>query len=526
MSFVVEKKNIHEVQDFIRFADTELKVDRIYVRPLSQLGTEYGTVEDHRDLQPYESDVRDMLDSVRDYLTDRQVSARLFLNPENFRAVRPDPVETVLMPLGYENRLLAPRRNDWSTDPSVSVTWNLNTVELESNIPPRESCFSRSAPIPVEANRTLEFEAEGWSASGAVDIAVLDEDDQEIASITIPNSVTCEFRPIHLRIATEGRETVWLAVRHRGAPFHAHIDFKRLRTPALKPRKTPQLPAPDRWEVDTAEGDLTWNGGVLALNYTGPPGQYITKSYAVPCFPNTEIALPVTIDLAKGRLGVGVLNAEADSFINQFEVAETGVSETVLAFNTGNNTAFRIVLYAVDKPGANAVELEATIDWAEVIAKQYGFQEPSDLDDLVSNTAASIAPISRSNEGPDAPPLSWTALLRRKALSAKRVLRNPKQIIHVVNSKFRWLASAIGTQLLRLGAWIRNRIAQPLTNIFPKSAGTLRTLIATLKKSLSARRDSTARNPGPTSPTSPWTGEWMCAASRRAPARNATRSEI
>ena len=185
ISLVVTDENIHEVADFLRLGEEHLEVDRIYIRPLSELGNELGTVEDLRGLEPTESAVHDMLDGVADYLAFTPRRALIYVNPDNFRAVRPDPSEAVYRPRGFEDRLLAPRGRHWTViDPGLRVRWDFDRVRVTgtSDMP----VLMESAPVPVEPGKVQTLAFTAWAAHPSITLCVCGPDGKVLQSVLLP----------------------------------------------------------------------------------------------------------------------------------------------------------------------------------------------------------------------------------------------------------------------------------------------------------------------------------------------------
>jgi len=168
VSIVVTRDNAHEVQRFLYFAEWNLRVDRILVRPLSEIANESGSVEDHRNLVPYEEDINDMLDSVEDYLEAFPRRSEILIDPTSFRAFRHAPPGRMIHPPGLNGAFLAPRRRHWSvTDPTVKVGWSLGRLRIAAEGDSSPGVFMESAAVPVEPRKRLSlaicFELkEGW----------------------------------------------------------------------------------------------------------------------------------------------------------------------------------------------------------------------------------------------------------------------------------------------------------------------------------------------------------------------------
>ena len=105
------------------------------------------------------------------------------IDPDTFRNVRPDPLDRIIMPYGYENRLLAPRRKYWqSLVEGLNATWNLNTVTVVCPESAPAGPVWESVMTPVQPGSTLTFHAEVQPMVGNFRLAVLGEDGNEIAS--------------------------------------------------------------------------------------------------------------------------------------------------------------------------------------------------------------------------------------------------------------------------------------------------------------------------------------------------------
>lgn len=368
VSFVATADNVHEAQDFLRLAEDELKVDMALVRPLSELGNDLGAVEDLRNIVPYESDVRDMLDGIEDYVADRCSHLEVRTAPETFRSVRPDPVGGVLMPRGYEGRLLAPRRRSWTAlSEQLEVRWDLNRVELSVEDGALGPIW-QSHLIPVEPGKTLHFSCTLTVEGGPVTISVLDECGTEMVREVVSDTAG-ESRRLDLDFETGSREEVRLSISAGGRALRAMIDFERLRTPASYMHGDFRLPRPARWEKGVEGVELTWeSGSALRLRWSGAAGPYLAKSYTIPCAKGRRMVVPVTVRVASGRLGVGVLD---ETFSNWIMTAEFEQGEKVgaLTFDVGTNERVQIVLYS-----ATQAPLDARVDWHELRSPAGGHQ--------------------------------------------------------------------------------------------------------------------------------------------------------
>ena len=364
LSFVVDADNVHEVQDFLWFAEHELQADFIVVRPLSELGDDLGTVEDVRDIVPYESDIRDMIDSVREYMADvprrrlyenDRVRSWITFDPQSFHSVRPDPAGRVVHPRGCEQRLLAPRRDSWhGMDATLDVRWRLNTVTLSAR-PAQAGVIWKSDAVPVEPESTLLFRAHVELEEGPIAVAVSAMDGREIVREDVQ---PCGRRQtIELVVPTGATRAVTLSVVASGA-FRASIDFERVRTPGPIVETAFVVPDPRRWTIDTAGTVVQWTGSRQTIRYDGAPGPYLVKTYSVACPAHATIELPVGVDVSAGTLMLGVLNQDFSRFIAQTPIGP-GDTEAMLCFDTGDNARVQVVVSAGETP------LVATIDWRD-----------------------------------------------------------------------------------------------------------------------------------------------------------------
>jgi len=351
-SFVVESENVHEVVDFIDLAERDLKLDHIYVRPLSEIANDRGALEDHRDIVPYESDIRDMFDSVRDYLVDiPERTSILHFQPETYLAVRPDPADRIVMPKGYDGFLLAPRRQDWcEAFDDLTYRWFKNILTLTTPATAPEGPIYETVPIPVEVGRSLEFKCDVKVNSGSLRIAVLDIDGREIASTTITAGTINQSQSISLAVCSEESEYLIISLQGCGDKLWAELEFNRLRTPAPGIVRDFKLPEPRRWMVDSAGAVTGWDGTKQFVAWAGERGVYLVKSYSAPCLTDVTLQLPVSVDVRKGKFCIGVLSEDQQNWVAQFKF-DHGSRDSVLEIPTGGNRSITVVLFSLsDEP--------------------------------------------------------------------------------------------------------------------------------------------------------------------------------
>lgn len=355
VSFVVTRENVGEVQDFLRLAEQDLQVDVILVRPLSELGNDIGTTEDMRDIVPFESDIRDMVDAVADYMADVPRRAEIRIAPHSFASFRPDPIGRVQMPRGFEGRLLAPRRDAWHLlHPKASVEWHVNRARL--TLPAIHGDVVRTDLIDIEPTTELLFSAKVAVTGGPLKLSVVDDRGSVVGTALLYDTFNRNCS-IHLR--PNGASQLAFVFTCYGRAAKVDIDFHRLRTPAPYISAAFRIPKSNRWELCCADASVTWSGHSLSLTAPRGGGPYVLKSYGISCGRHQVIELPLLVDVRRGSVTVGVLDAMGTSFLEAGDFA-VGHSSCSLFFYTGDNETVRLVVSA--EPG---IHTDATILWPE-----------------------------------------------------------------------------------------------------------------------------------------------------------------
>lgn len=383
VSFVVNQVNVHELQDFLRFAEYELEVDVIMIRPLSELGNDEGSIEDFRDIVPYEADIKDALDAADEYIRDvprrgssnGQSKCRINLEPSTFRSVRSNPVERIVMPYCFENRILPPRRSDWILgEKQLSVEWHLNTVKLtwpSKNEPLCNSGFAlRSTAIPVNAESDVVFRGKTRLLSGDLCISIVNEAGDEISAVNIEKSK--DLKEFSLTFNTGKNSKLAFLIKRGGGSFDCLIDFERLRTPTPSLNDTFKLPHPRRWQIDSPNVSAHWSGTRLNVRSDrNMNGCYLIKSYSNPCHPNSTISLNVDIDVLQGELIIGILSEDFQNWVAQFPFAEGKHRSETLSFNSGANQQIQLVVLA-NGPD----DLKVVVDWKDTLEPTPSWEKP------------------------------------------------------------------------------------------------------------------------------------------------------
>lgn len=362
VSYVVTRDNVHELQEFMYLAEQDLGVDKLYVRPLSELGGEAGNREDGRALVPFESEIQDALDSLQEYLADFPRRSAMDIHPENFRNYRPDPPGRLIKPLGFEGRLLAPRRKHWTCNhASLQTTWSLNRLRLRCPSPAAAGVLMTSCPIPVEPGKELTFRCQARLQGSAVTIEALDDDDAVIAKHALAADQDNHFQEVSFSVQPGEREVVRLRIVGTGGALDAMIDFERLHTPGPGLQRHFKLPNRLRWQA-TLGGNFRWQDRRLALQWHGESDQCVLKSYNVACTPGQTHALAIKVHVKSGQLTLATKGG-ADNPRQTF-VFPVGTHTPTLHIDTGEDTALQVTLSS-----SSTQPLDVDIDWQDTLAE-------------------------------------------------------------------------------------------------------------------------------------------------------------
>lgn len=373
VSFVVVNANVHETVDFIKFAERELRVDQILVRPLGALSSEEGfSVEDIRDIVPYKADIQDMIDGVEEYLSDTARARTTFgravnvvFEPGGFANTRENPIDRVLKTPGYENRLLPPGRKYWRLlDQSASVSWAGARMTLSGSPGSGDDALIASDPIPVEPGCELELSFDARVEGANLVCEVRGAEGEPITSVEVPAKAASQ--KISVPVKTGSNKKVEITFRPRGGRFEASLDFQRTRTPYNGIVDKVSIPPRSQWELDTKDARVSWNGSVCAISWSGNGSPYLYKSYSIQCAPDAELDFPAKVRVDSGVLKIGVLNETREKWLHVFTFA-AGNHDDSIKFNPAGNMSFQIVLF----PGGPG-ELAAEIDWDGSISKDNG----------------------------------------------------------------------------------------------------------------------------------------------------------
>lgn len=358
VSIVVTRDNAHEVQQFLHFAEWHLKVDRILIRPLSEIANDSGVIEDLRELVPYESQINDMLDAVAEYLEFVPRRAEIVIDPTAFNAFRQEPRGVIVSPPGFENQLLAPRNTDWFVESDeIQTRWRLNRLEISASSPSSTCILARSRFVPVAAGRSMTYRCRALTRKGILEVAILDESGNVLGTATSDGKQAGLGDVLTIGFSAPTKGGVLIELRGHEQTVESVIDFGQMYSwPAVEGKEV-KLPHNSRWQVDMPGTIVRWKGNELVLEAHAQPGLYLYRSYKVPTLPDESISLSIRVHLERGALGIGILSDVGNEWLAN-ERFESEARATEITFNTSHYSGFQVVLYALTEE-----PLFARIDW-------------------------------------------------------------------------------------------------------------------------------------------------------------------
>jgi radical SAM protein with 4Fe4S-binding SPASM domain len=221
----------------------------------------------------------------------------------------------------------------------------------------------RSDLVAVPSGRevVLAFVASGSGAAPTVRVVAPDE--TVVAERPIAFASNGPARETRLAIATGPYRALRIEIADTGAPHATTIGLGRVRRPAPILLSNQPLSRAARWEAGVEGASVHWTDCVQEVRWQGPEFLYLAKSYSQPCLPDTTLVYPARIVVGRGRLGIGVLSEDFSHFIATFAF-DAGAHEALLAFPSGANRRFQIVLYAIGSDG-----VEARVDWSRAMTE-------------------------------------------------------------------------------------------------------------------------------------------------------------
>lgn len=363
VSIVVTRDNAHEVQQFLHLAEWQLKVDRILIRPLSEIANDTGVIEDLRKLVPYESQINDMLDAVAEYLEFVPRRAEVVIDPAAFNAFRQEPKGVIVSPPGFENQVLAPRRADWfAGSDTIRMQWRLNRLEISAPLP-GSSLLARCRPIPVVAGQRMVFRCRVLSHRGALQVAIVDESGNVLGSAASDDRNAGQGSVLEAVFLAPLTGSVGIELRCDGQAIGAAIDFGQMYSWPVAETREVKLPHCSRWQIDMPSTIARWQGSELVLEAQAQPFLYLYRSYKVPTLPEETVSLTMQVGMVQGSMGIGILSEDGNEWLASQRFESKGECPSEITFSTGRHSGFQVVLYALTEE-----PLHARIGWGSNLA--------------------------------------------------------------------------------------------------------------------------------------------------------------
>lgn len=342
ISLVVTRINVQEIIDFIMLADT-LGVDRVYIRPLSEIANSEGTIEDIRSIVPFEFDIRNLKEEIEDLIQDHAPEIDIVFDYESFKAVKTNPLDAIQAADRYNNHLIPPNRRYWHFNgDDLFLKWESNKITLAWMNQAGFGCYCD--PIPVKKNVQLKLKFRLSVERGAITISINGSD-----GVSLLKKRYCENETaldLGQELTVQTGENNWVDISIHGVnQSRATIEFERVRSYPKQLNRDELLSDSNKWERGHDHRHCHFAGNRLKINYKGKKYVYLLKSYGIPCTNNETIQLDATITVRHGQLGIGALNADGSNWIKTFDYPR-GQYQVVLRFDSGANDRFHIVLFS------------------------------------------------------------------------------------------------------------------------------------------------------------------------------------
>jgi radical SAM protein with 4Fe4S-binding SPASM domain len=260
-----------------------------------------------------------------------------------------------------------PHASRWQVDmPSAHVRWKGNELALEAQAQPGLYLY-RSYKVPTLPQKYVTLPVDVRLELGALGIGILSDDGNEwLASERFESG----SNPTEIAFNT-GRYTGFQVVLYAltDAPLRARIDWGDIlgappvhKNRVIEPRQL-LLPVPSNWIVDTPGSKVRWNGNKVQIAWNGSKGLYLLRSARFPC-PQLHSARPtssVRVSVKKGRLGVGFLGGQTESF-SSLSFFAAGDHDAVIEVDSLGQKSLMVALFS-----DSSEPLEATVDWGECL---------------------------------------------------------------------------------------------------------------------------------------------------------------
>ena len=344
VSLVVTRSNIHEVTDFIMMAD-HLNVDRVHIRPLSEIASSTGTIEDIRSIVPYENEIHTLNEEIEDFINDIRPKCEVIFNYATFKSLKQNPLSGIIPIKGFENQLIPPNRRYWHYDSKlIFANWHLNTLNLEWS--QKGYAVFRSDAIPVQNNKLLKLPFGIRIENGSIEISINGVDNRCIVQKIYRSEVVLSDHHADIYFNTEENDRVRISIRGT-AGSKVKLSFEKLRSYPLKIDRFALIKDFNKWEKNSEKLDCQYLKDGFKIGWKGAKYVYLLKSYGIPCYAHEVIQLDVEMEIEHGELGIGILSEDGAKWISTFRYP-AGHHFDVLQFDSGENLKFHIVFYAHD----------------------------------------------------------------------------------------------------------------------------------------------------------------------------------
>ena len=342
ISIVVNSINIHEVTDFIRMAES-LNIDRVLIRPLSEIATSEGTVEDLRSIVPFENDIRNLKENIADFISDVAPKVEVIFDYSSFKAVKTNPLDGIIPLQGFENQLIAPNRRYWHYEKTLIVAnWHLNALHLQWN--KEQNADFLSEEIPVRKNIELRFPLSLAVYKGEITVSIEGKNNKCLYQKRfISREQKSLYRDV-INVNTKDNENINIRI-HGTAGAKSVINFEKLRAYPERVNRYDLLKNCSKWEKYTEGLSCICLKDNIRIEWEGQKFIYLLKSYSIPCYRDENIKINTEIDTRHGVLGIGVLSGDGQKWISTSQFC-IGYHKGAIQFNSGENDKFQIILYS------------------------------------------------------------------------------------------------------------------------------------------------------------------------------------
>lgn len=346
-SFVVTRMNIHEATTFIEMCEQDLKVDVIYLRPLSELANDKGVVEDMREIVPYRAQVDDMIEEVEAYLQRTPRLSRVVFEAKQFLSVKENPIGGVIPDWGEDGQLYVPRKGGWRHKEGIIFDFEKNRLRVEGKNENHGAIWFESIGIPVPSEKEFQFSFSTFGR-GCFMVAIVDNFGLNLVSRKIELSAEENFEIF--KFETGGAKEVYLNFKALDKIEKAFgvFCFDKVRKPASL-KHVISLPNSKKWEV-VGKNCFIQQGTPkdFTFDYDGIGNVPLVASFAMQCEIGHELYVPVSLELQEGSLGIAIGDYTTREWKYHYKFG-VGVSEFYLPVKFLDSEQSYCILFSLDE---------------------------------------------------------------------------------------------------------------------------------------------------------------------------------